>query len=101
ARYGEAFVVERVEDVVVIDREIIAAADPLQVRGAGGVRILRQRDDRLADVPEGTLRDRLQLAVRAVGDIQPGPHHPRLRRGGVSGSAGALPEGASRGCGAR
>jgi hypothetical protein len=41
-------VVEVVEDVVVVDREVVAAADALQERGARRVRIVSQTDDRLA-----------------------------------------------------
>jgi len=65
-----AVVVDVVEDVVVVDREVVAAADALEQRGARGERIVGEPDDRFADQAQRALGDQLQLAIRAVRDVQ-------------------------------
>ena len=72
-RQGVLFV-EVVQDVVVVDRQVVAAADTLEQRRAGRMGIVGQRDDRLTDVAKRALRDALQLPIGAVGDVQPGGH---------------------------
>src|SRR5579875_2914003 len=75
------FLVDVVEDVVIVDREVVAPADALQHRGARWVRIVGEADDRLADQPQRALGDQLELAVGAVGDVQLGghPQYPAYR----------------------
>src|SRR5690348_2184408 len=57
--------VEVVEDVVVVDRQVVAAADALEDRRARRMRIVGQADDRLADRTQRCLWDELELAIRA------------------------------------
>src|SRR3989442_11808761 len=76
AEHGESLLlVHVVEDVVVVDGEVVAAADALQQRGSRGVGVVGERDDGLPDVAQRALRDGLQLAVGAVGDVEAGRHH--------------------------
>src|SRR3989442_4171815 len=79
AEEGDALLlVNVVEDVVVVDGEVVAAADALQQRGSRRVGVVGERDDGLPDVAQRALRDGLQLAVGAVGDVEAGrPHLPR------------------------
>src|SRR2546422_4727913 len=71
AEHREAILlVDVVEDVVVVDGEVVAAADALQQRGPRWVRVVGERDDGLPDVAQRALRDRSQLAVGAVGDVE-------------------------------
>src|SRR6185369_6972444 len=68
------FLIEMVEDVVVVDGEVVAAADTLQQRRPWRVRIIGERDDGFSDVAKRALRYGLELPVRAVGDVEPRRH---------------------------
>src|SRR5215207_5795999 len=68
------FFVEVVEDVVVVDRQVVAASDALQDRRAGRMRIVGEADDRLADRTQWGLGDELELTIGAVCDVQLGRH---------------------------
>src|SRR6266566_8283496 len=75
AEHGERLLlVQVVEDVVVVDREVVAAADALQQRGPRRVGVVGEPDDGLPDVAQRALRDGLQLAIGAVGDVEAGGH---------------------------
>src|SRR5437016_4789962 len=76
AEHGEPILlVQVVEDVVVVDGEVVAAADALQQRGPRRVGVVGERDDGLPDVAQRALGDGLELAVGAVGDVEARRHH--------------------------
>src|SRR5438552_16717811 len=75
AEHGEPLLRgQEVEDVVAVDREVVAAADALQQRGPRRVGVVGEPDDGLPDVAQRALRDGLQLAIGAVGDVEAGGH---------------------------
>src|SRR5437762_5727705 len=76
AEHGEPLLLVQVEeDVVVVYREVVAAADALQQRGRRRVGVVGEPDDGLPDVAQRALRDGLQRAVGGVGDGEAGGHH--------------------------